>query len=100
MEQRRANRVRGLTRAPAKRLAFLLSTAAFGIAVVCLAGSIAKADGDTIVIAAEADFSRMDPHTSGTWNTFKIVRHIFESFVEEDLTKSGVDSPPIVPALA
>src|SRR4051794_32947178 len=100
MEQCKPDQVRSLTRAPAKGLALLFSTAAFGIALICLGGSIAKADNDTIVIAAEADFSRMDPHTSGTWNTFKIIRHVFESFVEEDLTKSGVESPPIVPALA
>jgi peptide/nickel transport system substrate-binding protein len=100
MEQGRTDRVRSLIGGSTKGLTLLFSTAAFGIALICLEGSIAKADNDTIVIAAEADFSRMDPHTSGTWNTFKIIRHIFESFVEEDLTKSGVESPPIVPALA
>ncbi len=60
----------------------------------------AAAAADTIIFAAEADFSRMDPHTSGTWNTFKIIRHVFETFVDEDLTKSDVERPPIVPSLA
>lgn len=54
----------------------------------------------TLVVAVEADFSRMDPAASRTWNTFKVVRHIFEGFVEEDLTKGGDAVPEIVPALA
>lgn len=59
-----------------------------------------RAAENTIVVAVESDFSRMDPQASGTWNTFKVLRHIFEGFVEEDLTKGGSEVPQIVPALA
>jgi peptide/nickel transport system substrate-binding protein len=58
------------------------------------------ADNGTIVIGVEADLARLDPHISGTWNTFKVLSHIYEGFVAEDLLATGVDSPPIVPALA
>lgn len=74
-----------------------LLTASVGI--TASVGSAAAA-GNTIVMAVESDFSRLDPHASRTWNTFNVVRHIFESFVEEDLTKGGPDAPKIVPALA
>lgn len=60
----------------------------------------AGAAGNTVVFAVESDFSRLDPHASRTWNTFKVIRHIFETFVEEDLTKGGDAVPEIVPALA
>jgi len=63
-------------------------------------GSSALAAESTIVVAVESDFGRMDPHASGTWNTFKVLRHIFEGFVEEDLTKGGSAVPEVVPALA
>ena len=65
-----------------------------------LAGIPAWADGNTVVMGVESDFSRLDPHASRTWNTFMVVRHIFESFVEEDLTKGPDVAPAIVPALA
>lgn len=60
----------------------------------------AFAAGNTITIAVESDFSRLDPHASRTWNTFKVVRHLFETFAEEDLTKGPGVAPQIVPALA
>ncbi|MFT4133655.1 ABC transporter substrate-binding protein [Labrys sp. (in: a-proteobacteria)] len=62
--------------------------------------SQAFAAGNTITFAVESDFSRLDPHASRTWNTFKVVRHLFETFVEEDLTKGPDIAPKIVPALA
>lgn len=79
--------------------------AAIGVAAFALAlsglffGNEARAES-TIVVAVESDFSRMDPQASGTWNTFKVLRHIFEGFVEEDLTKGGSEVPQVVPALA
>jgi peptide/nickel transport system substrate-binding protein len=42
----------------------------------------------------------MDPHASTTWNTFRILFHVFEGFVDEDLTRNDLPNPPIVPALA
>ncbi len=55
---------------------------------------------NTVVIAIEANLSRLDPHASTTWNTFRVIMHIFEGFVAEDLTVDNVDTPPLVPALA
>lgn len=79
------------------------SVAALALAIGA-AGAInatpAFAEGNTVVFAVESDFSRLDPHASRTWNTFKVVRHIFESFVEEDLSKGPDVKPEIVPALA
>lgn len=77
--------------------ALVLLAASFGSTAIV---DLAHADGNTIVFAVESDFSRLDPHASRTWNTFKVVRHIFETFVEEDLTKGGTETPAIVPALA
>lgn len=54
----------------------------------------------TLTIGIEADLARLDPHISGTWNTFKALSHIYEGFVAEDLLAEGVDTPPVVPALA
>lgn len=85
-----------------RRKFFLTSifAAAVGVFSAAAPEQAAAANAETLVIGVEADFSRMDPHTSGTWNTFKIIRHVFESFVEEDLTDGDVAQPPIVPALA
>ncbi len=60
----------------------------------------AAAPQKTLVFACEAEPSQLDPHISNTWNTFRILTHMFESFVVQDLTKDKVDRPPIVPALA
>ena len=74
----------------------LLATATGPLSAI----SVAEAAGNTIVFALESDFSLLDPHASRTWNTFNLIRHIFETFVEEDLTKGGSATPEIVPALA
>jgi len=88
----------------ARRAARHLAGAAIAALCLGLGGALlappASAAGGTIVFAVESDFSRLDPHASRTWNTFKTVRHIFETFVEEDLTKGGDATPEIVPALA
>ena len=82
-----------------RRLAALAFAFAAGVAT--FSGALpASAAGNNIVFAVESDFSRLDPHASRTWNTFKVIRHIFETFVEEDLTKGGSATPEIVPALA
>jgi len=59
-----------------------------------------NAEQKTLIFACEAEPSQLDPHISNTWNTFRIITHMFESFVAQDLTKEDVDRPPIVPALA
>ncbi|MEM1344699.1 MAG: ABC transporter substrate-binding protein, partial [Pseudomonadota bacterium] len=62
--------------------------------------SQAVADDSTLTIGIEADLARLDPHISTTWNTFKALLHLYEGFVAEDLLATGVETPPIVPALA
>lgn len=97
---RKSNASRQIARRMRDRLAgtaLVLLAASFGSTAVV---DLAHAEGNTIVFAVESDFSRLDPHASRTWNTFKVVRHIFETFVEEDLTKGGSETPAIVPALA
>lgn len=75
----------------------LAGTATFAGAMAPVA---VMAQDTTLVIGIEADLARLDPHISGTWNTFKALSHIYEGFVAEDLLVTGVDTPPIVPALA
>ena len=86
------------TLGPASALAIAIS--AGGLAVMP-EQAIAQASPDnTVVIAIEANLSRLDPHASTTWNTFRVIMHIFEGFVAEDLTRDDVEQPPIVPGLA
>lgn len=76
---------------------------AAGTATAALLGSAAPALAQgkgTLTIGIEADLARLDPHISGTWNTFKALSHIYEGFVAEDLLATGVTTPPVVPALA
>lgn len=93
MEQRK---YRGQTRL----LAGLLSGAAVMTGAFGLWSTAASAQETTLSIGIEADLARLDPHISGTWNTFKALSHIYEGFVAEDLLVTNVDTPPIVPALA
>ncbi len=71
-------------------------------AIVGLAGgTIARAsDKDTLVIGVETEPQWMDPHSSTTWHTFRVLLHVFEGFVEEDLRHSDQPRPGITPALA
>ena len=85
---------------PSRRRVLAASALALGLTAAGWGGPALAADKDTIVIGVEADLARLDPHISGTWNTFKVLSHIYESFVAEDLLAQGVSIPPIVPALA
>lgn len=60
----------------------------------------AAAGQKTVTIALESEPNQLDPHISNTWNTFRILFHIFESFVAQDLTRDDLQLPEIVPALA
>jgi peptide/nickel transport system substrate-binding protein len=85
---------------PSRRRVLAVSALALGLTAAGWVGPAGAADKDTVVIGVEADLARLDPHISGTWNTFKVLSHIYESFVAEDLLAQGVSIPPIVPALA
>lgn len=58
--------------------------------------------GGTLVVAQNAEITQLDPGRQKGWETFRITRHIFDSLVSEDLSKSGNDepSPAVTPALA
>ncbi|GAA3953097.1 ABC transporter substrate-binding protein [Allohahella marinimesophila] len=71
-----------------------------GLATLSHDTQAASARDNTVAIAIEANMARLDPHASTTWNTFRVLMHIFEGFVAEDLTIKDVEQPPIVPALA
>lgn len=81
-------------------------TTAAAIALgACLVGGLQPTNGayaasNTLIVAIEAEPSQLDPHISGSWNTFRLISHMFESFVAQDLTRDDLPQPPIVPALA
>jgi peptide/nickel transport system substrate-binding protein len=83
---------------PASALAIAISAGGMALAPT---DALAQATPDnTVAIAIEANLSRLDPHASTTWNTFRVLMHVFEGFVAEDLTRDDVEQPPLVPALA
>ena len=79
-----------------------------GVAVGAIGGVLGKAvvsvvyaaEQKTLILAVEGDPSRLDPHTNALWLTYRVVFHLFESFVSQDLTISDVTRAPVVPALA
>ncbi|CCF01110.1 putative peptide/opine/nickel uptake family protein ABC transporter, periplasmic substrate-binding protein (plasmid) [Sinorhizobium fredii HH103] len=76
----------------------------FAVATLTMAAGqpqyAAAANDQTLIVAIEAEPSQLDPHISGSWNTFRIIYHMFESLVAQDLTRDDLPQPPIVPALA
>jgi peptide/nickel transport system substrate-binding protein len=87
-------------RKPSTRLAKLAGSAMLIATSVTALTVAAHAQETTLTIGIEADLARLDPHISGTWNTFKALSHIYEGFVAEDLLATDVATPPVVPALA
>ena len=75
-------------------------SSAIGLSPLSGTAEAASPRDNTVVIAIEANLARLDPHASTTWNTFRVLMHIFEGFVAEDLTRSDLEQPPLVPALA
>jgi peptide/nickel transport system substrate-binding protein len=72
---------------------------AFAVAMGVSASS-GNAQTKTLTYAMEGPPTRLDPHTHALWLTYRVVYHMFESFVQADLTNADVPIPPIVPALA
>jgi peptide/nickel transport system substrate-binding protein len=79
-----------------------MAAAAVVAAIVGLSGGTTAraADRQTLVIGVETEPQRMDPHSSTTWHTFRVLLHVFEGFVEEDLRSNDQAPPRIIPALA
>lgn len=57
-------------------------------------------DGGTLVVAMDAEADILDPTSAGGWITWRVNRNMFDTLVEEDLTKSNVKVPPRIPGLA
>lgn len=58
--------------------------------------------GGTLIIGVESEVDVLDPHRAGGWSTYRVNRQIYESLVDEDLSKPSdeVPVPPLKPALA
>ena len=78
----------------------LPALSALALAVAPVVDRPAEAQGKTIILAVEGEPSRLDPHTHVLWLTYRETFHIYESFVQQDLTIRDVERPPVVPALA
>lgn len=57
-------------------------------------------EAKTITVGVEGEPTQLDPHTHVLWLTYRVVYHLFESFVQPDLTTDENDVVNIVPALA
>ena len=56
--------------------------------------------GGTVVVGMEAESDVMDPHVACCGLTYRVNRQMFEGLVKEDLSRTDVPVPPIVPCLA
>lgn len=58
--------------------------------------------GGTLVIGIESETDVLDPQRAGGWVSYRVNRQMYESLVEEDLTKPSAQAavPPLRPALA
>ena len=60
----------------------------------------AQAADKTVTIAVEGEPTRLDPHTHALWLTYRVVYHLYEGLVQQELSRDDVEIPPIIPALA
>ena len=82
---------------------FLRTTAAGAagsIAARGMANAQTPVKGGTLVYGMEGPSDILDPQATGCWLTYRVTGQMFEGFLAEDLTKSDVAIPPIVPRLA
>ncbi|GAB7056326.1 MULTISPECIES: ABC transporter substrate-binding protein [unclassified Paenibacillus] len=56
-----------------------------------------QAGGGTLIIGTESEYDQLDPHRGQGWVTMRVNHQIYESLVEEDLSKDSQAAP--VPAL-
>ncbi|GIW04534.1 MAG: peptide ABC transporter substrate-binding protein [Thermomicrobiales bacterium] len=56
--------------------------------------------GGTLIYAMESEADILDPQGASGWVTWRIHRHIFEPLINQDLSRSDVSLPPLVPGLA
>ncbi|HWN13876.1 MAG TPA: ABC transporter substrate-binding protein, partial [Candidatus Dormibacteraeota bacterium] len=56
--------------------------------------------GGTLVYGMEGPSDILDPQATGCWLTYRVTFQMFEGLLAEDLTKSNVAIPPVVPKLA
>ncbi|HKA63862.1 MAG TPA: ABC transporter substrate-binding protein, partial [Methylomirabilota bacterium] len=56
--------------------------------------------GGTLVYGMEGPSDILDPQATGCWLTYRVTYQMFEGLLAEDLTKSDVAIPQVVPRLA
>lgn len=56
--------------------------------------------GGTLIYAMESEADVLDTQEAGGWVTWRINRHIYEPLIAQDLTRTDVAQPPLVPGLA
>ena len=56
--------------------------------------------GGTLVYGMEGPSDILDPQATGCWLTYRVTYQMFEGLLAEDLTKSDVAIPTVVPRLA
>ena len=79
---------------------FGAALASIGVALMLLVSPGAQAADKTVTIAVEGEPTRLDPHTHALWLTYRVVYHLYEGLVQQDLSRDDVELPPIIPALA
>jgi peptide/nickel transport system substrate-binding protein len=84
------------------RFASALHSGLLAAGMVALAAAVVQPAqaGSTLIWGMPAETDILDPHATGGWSTYQVTYQVFEGLVKEDLTKSDVPTPPLVPALA
>src|SRR5262250_3029301 len=83
-----------------------LRTAAAGAAGAAALGTPKRAraqtpkKGGTLVYGMEGPSDILDPQATGCWLTYRVTYQMFEGLLAEDLTRSDVAIPQVVPRLA
>ncbi len=88
------------TRIGPSRLRLGAALSSMGLALLLLVSPGAEGQDRTITIAVEGEPTRLDPHTHALWLTYRVVYHLYEGLVQQDLSRDDVEIPPIIPALA
>lgn len=67
---------------------------------VAVAAQEEPKQGGTLIYGMESEADILDPQGASGWVTWRVHRHIFEPLINQDLSRSDVAQPPLVPGLA
>src|SRR5215510_3074784 len=90
----------GVSRRDFLRTAAGAAGAAGALAVPKRASAQTPKKGGTLVYGMEGPSDILDPQATGCWLTYRVTFQMFEGLLAEDLTKSNVAVPAVVPRLA